>query len=159
VGGQHTPTALPPEDNRYPLYRWASEPAWMCPKNLTSTGVRSPDYPARRESLYRLTASQELQKGLPEVLARRIGACTVLPVAHLAHHHSQRTLLHLQLTGHFDVQVGDDSQRENVPGTRRVAECLMSVCATVASVQSLMSVCATVASVQCLMSICATGAS
>jgi hypothetical protein len=32
----------------------ASEPVWICEENLASTGIRSPDLPARSESLYRL---------------------------------------------------------------------------------------------------------
>jgi hypothetical protein len=33
---------------------WASGPVWTCAKNLTPTGIRSPDGPARSQSLYRL---------------------------------------------------------------------------------------------------------
>ena len=33
---------------------WASEPVWTGAENLSSTGIRSPDGPARSESLYRL---------------------------------------------------------------------------------------------------------
>jgi hypothetical protein len=31
---------------------WAPGPVWMCAKNLSSTGIRSPDRPARSQSLY-----------------------------------------------------------------------------------------------------------
>jgi len=65
---------------------------------------------------------QVLQKGLPEVLARRIGAWTVVPCSSLTHHHSQRSFLHLQLPGYSDVEVGDDSEWENVPGENREAD-------------------------------------
>jgi hypothetical protein len=34
---------------------WAPEPVWKCAKNLASTGIRSPDHPARSPSLYRLS--------------------------------------------------------------------------------------------------------
>jgi hypothetical protein len=34
---------------------WASEPVWTGAENLASTGTRSPDRPARSESLYRLS--------------------------------------------------------------------------------------------------------
>jgi hypothetical protein len=34
---------------------WASGPVWTCAKNLTPTGIRSPDRPARSQSLYRLS--------------------------------------------------------------------------------------------------------
>ena len=33
---------------------WALEPVWIGAKNLAPTGIRSPDHPARSESLYRL---------------------------------------------------------------------------------------------------------
>jgi hypothetical protein len=32
---------------------WASGPVWTCAKNLAPTGIRSPDRPARSQSLYR----------------------------------------------------------------------------------------------------------
>jgi hypothetical protein len=54
LGGQrHAPAALPPGKTRYPLY-WASGPVWTGAENLAPTGIRSPDRPARSESLYRL---------------------------------------------------------------------------------------------------------
>jgi hypothetical protein len=34
---------------------WAPGPACTCAKNLTPTGIRSPDRPARSQSLYRLS--------------------------------------------------------------------------------------------------------
>jgi hypothetical protein len=34
---------------------WASGPVWTGAENLASTGIRSPDRPARRQSLYRLS--------------------------------------------------------------------------------------------------------
>jgi hypothetical protein len=57
VGGQHhAPAAFTPGMTRFPLYRkeavWASEPVWIGAENLTSTGIRSPDFPSRSESLY-----------------------------------------------------------------------------------------------------------
>ena len=61
MGGQgHTAAALPPGKTRYPLYRsWAGPRAGMdgCGKSrpLPPTGIRSPDRPARSESLYRLS--------------------------------------------------------------------------------------------------------
>jgi hypothetical protein len=58
VGGQrHAPAALPPGKTRYPLYRklgGPQKPVWTCAENLAPTGVRSPDRPARSQSLYRL---------------------------------------------------------------------------------------------------------
>jgi hypothetical protein len=34
---------------------WAPGPVWTCAKNRTPTGIRSPDRPARSQSLYRLS--------------------------------------------------------------------------------------------------------
>jgi hypothetical protein len=34
---------------------WALGPVWTAAENLTPTGIRSPDRPARSESLYRLS--------------------------------------------------------------------------------------------------------
>ena len=34
---------------------WAPGPVWTCAENFSSTGIRSPDLPARSESLYRLS--------------------------------------------------------------------------------------------------------
>jgi hypothetical protein len=34
---------------------WAPGPVWMGAENLAPTGIRSPDRPARSESLYRLS--------------------------------------------------------------------------------------------------------
>jgi len=34
---------------------WASEPVWTDAENLAPTGIRSPDRPARSESLYGLS--------------------------------------------------------------------------------------------------------
>jgi hypothetical protein len=34
---------------------WASEPVWIGAENLASTVIRSPDFPACSESLYRLS--------------------------------------------------------------------------------------------------------
>ena len=33
---------------------WAPGPVWTCAENLASTGIRVPDRPVRRQSLYRL---------------------------------------------------------------------------------------------------------
>ena len=59
VGGQrHPPAALTPGKTRYPLYKeagWAPGPVWTGAENLAPTGIRSPDRPARSESLYRLS--------------------------------------------------------------------------------------------------------
>ena len=58
MGGQgHAPAVLPPGKARYPLYRRVGGPQGRSGrgrKNLTPTGIRSPDCPARSQSLYRL---------------------------------------------------------------------------------------------------------
>jgi hypothetical protein len=44
-----------PGKTRYPFYAvWNSEPVRTGAENLASTGIRSPDRPARSQSLYRL---------------------------------------------------------------------------------------------------------
>ena len=57
VGGQrHTPAALSPGKTRHTLYRrldGAPGPVWTDAENLAPTGIRSPDRPARGQSLYR----------------------------------------------------------------------------------------------------------
>ena len=59
VGGQrHATTALPPGKTRYPLYRRLGGPqgrSGRVRKISPPTGIRSPDRPARSESLYRLS--------------------------------------------------------------------------------------------------------
>ena len=45
--------SLPPRKTRYPL--WAPGPFWTGAENLVPTGIRSPDRPARSQSLYRLS--------------------------------------------------------------------------------------------------------
>jgi hypothetical protein len=58
MGGQrHAPAALPLGKNRYPLHRRLGGPqnrSGQMRKIFTHTGIRSPDRPARSESLYRL---------------------------------------------------------------------------------------------------------
>ena len=59
VGGQrHAPAALPPGKTRYSLYRRLGGPQGRpgrVRKISPPTGIRSPDRPARSESLYRLS--------------------------------------------------------------------------------------------------------
>jgi hypothetical protein len=58
-GGQHhAPAAFTPGKDPVPIVQeaWpAPGPVWTCSKNLATTGVRSPDCPARSQSLYRLS--------------------------------------------------------------------------------------------------------
>ena len=59
VGGQrHAPTALPQEKDPVLIVLgtgWAPGSVWAGAENLATTGIRSPDRPARSESLYRLS--------------------------------------------------------------------------------------------------------
>jgi hypothetical protein len=60
VGGWSTPHPgrFTPEKDPVPVAQeagWAPGPVWTCAKNLASTGIRSPDIPARSSSLYRLS--------------------------------------------------------------------------------------------------------
>ena len=65
VGGQrHAPAALPPGKTRYPLYRSLGGPqgrSGRVRKISPPTGIRSPDRPARSESLYRLSYPGHLE--------------------------------------------------------------------------------------------------
>jgi len=57
-GQHHTPAAFTPGKDPVPIVQevgWASEPIWIGAENLAPTGIRSPDRPARSESLYRLS--------------------------------------------------------------------------------------------------------
>jgi hypothetical protein len=64
VGGQrHASAALPPEKTRYPLYRRLDGPqrrSGRVRKISPPTWIRSPDRPARSESLYRLQCDPTL---------------------------------------------------------------------------------------------------
>jgi hypothetical protein len=49
------PSRFTPGKDPVPIVQetgWDPGPVWTCAKNLTSTGIRSPDRPARRQSLY-----------------------------------------------------------------------------------------------------------
>jgi len=50
--------SLPPEKDPVPIVQeagWAPGPVWTGAENLTPTGIRSPDRPARSQSVYRLS--------------------------------------------------------------------------------------------------------
>ena len=58
VGGKlHVPAAFTPGKDPVPVQGagWAPGPVWIGAENLAPTGIRSPDRPARSESLYRLS--------------------------------------------------------------------------------------------------------
>jgi hypothetical protein len=59
VGGQrNAPAAFTPGEDSVPIVQevgWAPGRVWIGAENLAPTGIRSPDLPARSESLYRLS--------------------------------------------------------------------------------------------------------
>ena len=57
-GQRHTPAAFTHGKDRLPIVQeagWTPGPVWTGAENLASTGIRSPDRPARSQSLYRLS--------------------------------------------------------------------------------------------------------
>jgi hypothetical protein len=59
VGGQRQPRPFSPKKDPAPIVQqagWVAGPVRIGALNLTPTGIRSPDRPARSESLYRLDA-------------------------------------------------------------------------------------------------------
>jgi len=58
VGGQHhAPVTFTPGKDPVPIVQeagWAPGPVWTSVENLAPTRIRSPDRPARSESLYHL---------------------------------------------------------------------------------------------------------
>jgi len=59
VGGQpHAPAVSTPGKDPVPIVQeagWAPGPVWTDTENLAPTRIRSPDRPARSQSLYRLS--------------------------------------------------------------------------------------------------------
>ena len=59
-GQRHAPAAHYPRKDPVPIVQeagWTSGPVWTGTENLAPTGIRSPDCPAHRQSLYRLRYS------------------------------------------------------------------------------------------------------
>ena len=57
-GQRHAPAASYPGKDPVPIVQeagWASGPVWTSAENLALTGIQSPDHPALRQSLYRLS--------------------------------------------------------------------------------------------------------
>jgi hypothetical protein len=78
VGGlRQAPAALFPRKTRYPLYRRLGGPqGWSGSENLLPTGIRSPDRPARSESLYRLRSPGPWSGGIsPPILHLALFGC------------------------------------------------------------------------------------
>ena len=58
AGQRHAPADFPPGKDPVPIVQedgWATGPGWTGVESLAPTGIRSPDRPARSESLYRLS--------------------------------------------------------------------------------------------------------
>jgi hypothetical protein len=58
------PGCFTPRKDPVPIVQeagWAPGPVWTCAKNLTPTGIRSPDRPAHSQSLYRLSYRAQLE--------------------------------------------------------------------------------------------------
>jgi len=65
-GQRHASAALYPGKDPVPIVQeagWAPGPVWTGAQNLALSGIRSSDYPARSQSLYRL--SYQAHKSLP----------------------------------------------------------------------------------------------
>jgi len=57
-GQRHAAAALYPGTDLVPIVQeagWAPGPVWTGAENFAPTGIRSPDRPARSQSLYRLS--------------------------------------------------------------------------------------------------------
>ena len=55
---RHAPAAVYPTKDPVPIVQeagWAPGPVWAVAENLAPTGIRSPDRPARNQSLYQLS--------------------------------------------------------------------------------------------------------
>ena len=65
-GQRHAPAAFyPPGKDPVPIVQeagWALGPVWTGAENLAPTGIRSPDRPARSQSLYRLSYPAHVNK-------------------------------------------------------------------------------------------------
>ena len=56
-GQRHAPAVFTPRKDPVPIVQeagWAPEPVWTGAENLVPIGIRSPDLPARSQSLHRL---------------------------------------------------------------------------------------------------------
>ena len=65
--------SLPPGNTRCTVQEtgWAPGPVWTGAENLTPTGIRSPDRPARSQSLYRLSYPAHLMVWTPRQMSIR----------------------------------------------------------------------------------------
>jgi hypothetical protein len=72
-GQRHAPAAFYPEKDPVSIVQeagWAPEPVWTGAENLAPTGIRSPDRPARCQSLYRLRYPANYTPGNGEIKVR-----------------------------------------------------------------------------------------
>jgi hypothetical protein len=81
AGGHHDPAAFTPGTDPVPIVQeagWPPGPVWIGVENLAPTGIRSPDRPARSESLYRLRFPGPLTTLLYEYTFLNVIHCNVL---------------------------------------------------------------------------------
>jgi hypothetical protein len=81
-GQRHAPAALYPGKDPVPIVQkagWVPGPVWTGAENLASTGIRSPDRPARSQSLYRLSYPAPINSPLIEILSFQYCIWVCLP--------------------------------------------------------------------------------
>ena len=76
-GQRHAPASLyPPGKDPVPIVQeagWAPGPVWTGAENFAPTGIRSPDRPARSQSLYRLSYRDHITIGtLTTILLNKV---------------------------------------------------------------------------------------
>ena len=79
TGQHHTPAALPQGKTPVTIKQeagWTPGPVWTGAENLASTGIRSPDRPARSESLYRLRYPGTHIPTVANVILRNVETCS-----------------------------------------------------------------------------------
>jgi hypothetical protein len=57
---------------------WAPGPVWTCAKNLAPTGIRSPDRPARSQSLYRLNYPVRISIHLTNIIISHLYVFSII---------------------------------------------------------------------------------
>jgi hypothetical protein len=88
---------------------WAPGPVWTCAKNLAPIGIRSPDRPARSQSLYRLSyPAQKTTKYL------------IFHPSHITVPKTVRVSWCILLTEHYSAdQINENGRAGNVARVRR----------------------------------------
>jgi hypothetical protein len=75
---------------------WAPGPVWTGAENFALTGIRSPDRPARSQSLYRVRYPAHYPQGDSCIYSMVCFTC-ILPTRLLSPMHVKGTILHIQL--------------------------------------------------------------